>query len=109
LEVHYEKQEGVHGILVCDNKNKHKWTPVCRRRRKRIRLTEAQLQRVPAHCCPPPPSDTDTSSSGSKVPLNIPEDAKVKFSVVDGAQGLSIATNRIRTWTPIAFRTWSQE
>lgn len=105
LEVHYEKREGVHGVLVCDNKNKHKWTPVCRRRRKRVRLTEAQLQRVPAHCRPPPPSDIDTSSSGSEVPLNIPEDAKVKFSVVDGAPGLSIATNRIHTWTPIASRT----
>jgi len=29
LEVHYEKREGVHGVLVCDNKNKNKWTPVC--------------------------------------------------------------------------------
>jgi len=67
--------------------------------------TEAQMQRVPAHCRPTPPSDTDTSSSGSEVPLNIPEDAKVKFSVVDGAPGLSVATNRIRTWTPIASRT----
>ena len=48
---------------------------------------------------------TDSSSSSSEVSLNIPEDAKVKYSVVDGAPGLSIAANRIRTWAPIASRT----
>ena len=105
LEVCYEKREGVHGVLACDEKNEQKWTPVYGRRRKRVRLSKAQLQRFPAHCHPPPPNDTDSSSSSSEVSLDIPEDAKVKYSVVDGAPGLSIATNRIRTWTPISSRT----
>ena len=104
LEVHYEKRDGVHGVLVHDEKDQEEWTPV-RGRRKKVRRSEVQLRRFPAHCRPTPLSDTDTSSSDSDVPLSIPNDAKVKYSVIDGTPGLSIATNRIRTWTPIALRT----
>lgn len=53
-------------------------------RRKRVHLGEAQLEILPAQCCPPPLSDTDTSSSDSDVPLTISKDAKLKYSVIDG-------------------------
>ena len=100
LDVHYEKRDGVHGVLVHDKKGEQKWTPVCGRRRKRVRLNKVQLQRFPTHCRPSPPSATETSSSDLDVPLTIPKDAKVKYSVIDGTPGLSIATNRTRNWTP---------
>ena len=102
---HYENRDGVHGVLVHDERGEQKWTPVYGRRRKRVRLNEVQLQRFPTHCRPSQPSDTETSSSDSDVPLTIPKDAEVKYSVIDGTPGLSIATNRTRTWTPIASRT----
>ena len=60
--------------------------------KKRVRLNEVQLQRFPAHCRPSQPSDTETSSSDWNVPLTIPMDAEVKYSVIDGTPGLSIAT-----------------
>ena len=66
------------------------------------RLNEVQLQGFPAHCHPSQPSDTETSSSDSDVPLTIPKDAEVKYSVIDGTPGLSIATNRTHTWAPSA-------
>ena len=105
LDVHYENREGVHGVLVHDERGEQKWTPVYGRRRKRVRLNEVQLQRFPAHCRPSQLSDPETSSSDSDVPLTIPKDAEVKYSVIDGTPGLSIATNRTHTWTPIASRT----
>ena len=87
----YEKREDAHGVLF-NVDNKLRWTPVCGRRKKRVRLSEAQLRRFPPHCRhPPPPSDS--------------EGARVKYSVVDGTPGLSVATSKTRTWTPIASRT----
>ena len=58
-----------------------------------------------AHCRPSPPFATKTSSNNSDVPLTISKDAKVKYSVIDGTPGLSIATNRTHTWTQVASRT----
>ena len=86
-------------------RGEQKWTPVYGRRRKRVRLNEVKLQRFPAHCRQSQPSDTETSSSDSNVPLTIPKDAEVKYSVIDRTPGLSTATNRTHTWTPIASRT----
>ena len=103
-DVKYEKREGVHGVIVRHCNNEQTWTPVYGRRRKRIPLNEAQLRKVPPHCRHPPPSDED-SSSESDIPLTIPEDANVNYTVVDGTPGLSIATRRTRNWTPIASRT----
>ena len=90
-----------YGELV-NNKGEQKWILVYGRRRKRVRLNEVQF---PAHCHPSQPSDTEISSSDLDVPLTIPKDAEVKYSVIDGTPGLSIATNRTHTWTPIASRT----
>ena len=103
-DVKYEKREGVHGVVVRHCNNEQTWTPVYGRRRKRIPLNEAQLRKIPPHCCRPPPSDED-SSSESDIPLTIPEDANVNYTVVDGTPGLSVTTRRIHNWTPIASRT----
>ena len=48
---------------------------------------------------------SDLYTSESDIPLTIPKHANVKFSVVDGIPGLSIATRKTRTWTPVASRT----
>ena len=103
-DVKYEKREGVHGVVVRHRNNEQTWTPVYGRRRKRIPLNEVQLRKIPPHCRHPPSSDED-SSSESDIPLTIPEDANVNYTVVYGIPGLSISTRRTRNWTPIASRT----
>ena len=102
----YEKRDGVHGVVVRNN-DEQTWTPVYGRRKKRVRLSEAQLRRIPPHCRPQPPSDEDSQStlSESEIPLTIPDNANVNYAVIDGTPGLSISTRKTRNWTPIASRT----
>ena len=54
-DVCYVKWDGTHGVPVCDEKDKKKWTPVYGRRMKRMHLNKAQLQAgfllIPAHHC----------------------------------------------------------
>ena len=101
-DVHYEKREGVHGVMVRQH-DKQMWTPVYGRRRKRVPLSKFQMKKIPPHCRRLPPSSD--SCSESDIPLTIPKHANVKFSVVDGIPGLIIATRKTRTWTPVASRT----
>lgn len=52
-----------------------------------LRFTSSYSESDPAHYHPLPPSDTESSSSDSDVPLTLPKDAKLKYSVIDGTPG----------------------
>ena len=47
LDANYEKQDGVHGVLVHDKKDEQKWTSVCGRRRKKASLIQALQKKKP--------------------------------------------------------------
>ena len=45
LDVHYEKRDGVHGVLVHDKKGEQKWTPVCTTKEE----SKAQQRSIAGH------------------------------------------------------------
>ena len=65
-----------------------------------ISLSEAQLRRIPPHCCSPPNDDDSSSLSEFETPLTIPDNASVNYVVVDDTPGLSIATKRTPQFPP---------
>ena len=111
-DVNYEVREGVHGVTYHDKTgDQPNWTPVvAKRKKKQVPVSSFVRQRfAPGHPIHQRDATSDSDSdSGSDVDLNniIPsKSANVQYNEVDGTPGLSIWTNKTRSWTPIAART----
>ena len=83
---------------------------VAKRKKKQVSVSSFVRQRfAPDHPIHQRDATSDSDSdSGSDVDLNniIPsKPANVQYNEVDGTPGLSIWTNKTRSWTPIAART----
>ena len=111
-DVNYEVREGVHGVTYHDETgDQPNWTPVvAKRKKKQVPVSSFVRQRfAPDHPIHQRDATSDSDSdSGSDVDLNniIPSNpANVQYNEVDGTPGLSIWTNKTRSWTPIAART----
>ena len=110
--VKYDKRGAVHGVTYTNGNEEEAWTPVVSRRSKKPKRS------VPLHllCLRAPPqvksnlpssddSDSDGDSDGSDADLVVPDQANVKYSIINGKPGLQINTKCTRSWTPIAART----
>ena len=110
-QVQYEVRNGIHGVSYCHTESSEAaWTPVVAKRRKKFPVPHY------VHCRFPPDhpihvqnthSDLDTDS-GSDCDLRemIPsETVSIHYREIDGTPGLSVWTQKSRSWTPVAART----
>ena len=93
-----------HGVSYHDStSNKHGWTPVVGRRKKKTPLPEYVLRRFPPHRrAELQRVSSDSEFSGPDEPLQIPESASVEFTV---HRSSSQDKRNYTNWTPIASRT----
>jgi hypothetical protein len=110
--VKYDKRGAVHGVTYTIDNEEEAWTPVVGRRSKRpkrsVPLHLLRLRAPPQVKSNLPSSDEstcDSDSDCSDADLGIPDQASVKFSIIDGKPGLQVNTKCTRSWTPIAART----
>ena len=115
-DVNYEVREGVHGVTYrCEGDEEAKWTPVvAKKRKKKCAPVPLYLRRrfPPDHPIHQQNTTSNSDSdSGSDCDLSIvipSKPANVQYNEVNGTPGLSIRTNKTRSWTPIATRTRSR-
>ena len=105
--ISYEKRGVTHGVSYHNSaNNKHGWTPVVGRRKKKTPLPEHVLRRFPPQRRVELQSvSSDSESSGPDEPLLIPDSASVEFVVHNSQPGLHVKTRGTMNWTPIASRT----
>ena len=108
--INYEVREGVHEVTYrYEAEDEANWTPVVAKKKRKYAPVPNFVHRrfPPDH---PIHRRNNSSDSGSECDLStvIPRSANVQYNKVDGTPGLSIWTNKTRSWTPIAARTRSR-
>ena len=104
--VSYEKRGDTRGVSYHDSiSDKHGWTPVVGRRKKKITLPTFVLRQFPPHRrAELQRVSSDSESSGPDEPLQIPESASVEFTIHNNQPGLQVKTRGTMNWTLIASR-----
>ena len=96
------KRGAVHGVAYTNGNEEESWTPVTGRRSKKpkrsvpLHLRLRAPPQIKSNLPPSDESDSDSDSDGSDVDL-IPDQANVKYSIINGKPGLQINTKC--TWS----------
>ena len=96
----------VHGVTYSIDDKEEAWTLVVGRRSKRPKRSVSLhllCLKAPPQVKQNLPSSVENDCSGAD--LVIPDQANVKFSIIDGKPGLQVNTKYTKSWTPIAAHT----